>query len=110
MQSIDQCCRENGILYSVCFLQDGNDSYIVSSNCDWDENPEKIKIFDFNGNIIKEINDSNAKAELAGNRLLLSGTERNAADEALFEQKWGKDVHDLCYSERFGKKKANYHY
>ena len=51
-----------------------------------------------------------AKAELAANKLLLSGTERNAADEALFEQKWGKNVHDPCYSGRFGKKKANYHY
>jgi hypothetical protein len=51
-----------------------------------------------------------AKAELAPNHLLLSGTERNAADEALFEQKWGKTVHDPCYSGRFGKKKANYHY
>ena len=51
-----------------------------------------------------------AKAELAPNQLLLSGTERNTADEALFEQKWGKIVHDPCYSGRFGKKKANYHY
>jgi len=51
-----------------------------------------------------------AKAELAAKKLLLSGAERNEADEALFEQKWGKDVHDPCYSERFGKKKANYHY
>ena len=51
--------NENGILYSACFLHDNNESYIISSNCDWDENSENIKIFDFNGNITKEINDSN---------------------------------------------------
>ena len=51
-----------------------------------------------------------AKAELLPNRLLLSGTERNEADVRLFEEKWGKTPHDPCYSERFGKKKANYHY
>ena len=51
-----------------------------------------------------------AKAELLPNRLLLPGTERNAADVALFERKWGQAVHDPCYSERFGRKKADYHY
>ena len=51
-----------------------------------------------------------AKAELAPNRLLLSGTARNENDTAFFEQKWGKDIHDPCYSGRFSKKKANYHY
>jgi hypothetical protein len=51
-----------------------------------------------------------AKAELAPNRLLLSGTTRNEKDTVLFEQKWGKDIHDPCYSERFSRKKANYHY
>ena len=51
--------NENGILYSACFLNDNNESYIISSNCDWDENSENIKVFDFNGNITKEINDSN---------------------------------------------------
>ena len=51
-----------------------------------------------------------AKAELAPNRLLLSGTARNENDTAFFEQKWGKDIHDPCYSGRFSKKKANYYY
>ena len=51
-----------------------------------------------------------AKAELKPNLLLLSGEERNGTDAALFEHKWGKDVHDPCYSGRFGKKKANYQF
>ena len=51
-----------------------------------------------------------AKAELLPNPLLLSGTERNEADVRLFEEKWGNEPHDHCYSQRFGRKKANYHY
>ena len=42
--------------------------------------------------------------------MLLSGEERDAADTARFEERWGKDVYDPCYSRRFGRKKANYHY
>jgi GT2 family glycosyltransferase len=51
-----------------------------------------------------------AKAELLPGKLLLSGKERNETDIALFRQKWGEDLHDPCYSSRFGKEKANYHY
>ena len=51
-----------------------------------------------------------AKAELAPGPLLLSGKERDAADLARFEKKWGKDLRDPCYSSRFSRKKANYHY
>ena len=51
-----------------------------------------------------------AKAELLPNRLLLSGAERNEADAGLFEQKWGQELRDPCYSSRFSRKKANYHY
>ena len=51
--------NENGILYSSCFIYDNSQSYIVTSNCNWNENSEFIKIVDFNGNVIKEINDSN---------------------------------------------------
>ena len=46
----------NGNLYSACFLNDNNQNYIITSNCD-DSSP--IKIFDFNGNKKKEINNSN---------------------------------------------------
>jgi len=50
-------------LYSACFLNDNNNTYIVSSNgnfdiIDMEEKVEKIKIFDFNGTKVKEINDS----------------------------------------------------
>lgn len=51
--------NKNGILYSSCFIYDNSQSYIVTSNCNWDENTEFIKIFDFDGNTTKEINDSN---------------------------------------------------
>ena len=47
-----------GTLLSACFLKDNNQNYIISSNRHWINN-EFIKVFDFNGNKIKEINDSN---------------------------------------------------
>ena len=40
--------NESGILYSACFLNDNNKSYILTSNFNRDGNPEPIKIFDFN--------------------------------------------------------------
>ena len=42
--------------------------------------------------------------------LLLSGEERDPEDIARYEERWGKDVYDPCYSQRFGKKKANYQF
>ena len=51
-----------------------------------------------------------AKAELMPCGLLLSGNERDKADEARFEQAWGKSIPDPCYSRRFGKKKADYRF
>ena len=45
-------------LDSACILNDNNHNYIVTSH-DNDFNCENIKIFDFNGNKIKEINNSN---------------------------------------------------
>jgi len=47
-----------GTLLSACFLKDNNENYIISSNRHWTNN-EYIKVFDFNGNKIKEINGSN---------------------------------------------------
>ena len=49
----------NGILYSACFLIYENKNYIISSNCNWEEIPENIKVYNFTGNIIKEIPNSN---------------------------------------------------
>ncbi len=42
--------------------------------------------------------------------LLLSGEERDPEDIARYEERWGKDVYDPCYSQRFGRKKANYQF
>ena len=47
-----------GYLYSACFLNENNHIYIVTSNYCLDNNSEKIKVFDLQGNKIKEINNS----------------------------------------------------
>ena len=52
--------NNSGNLYSACFLNDNNQIYILTSNYN-NENSEPIKIYDFNGNKIKEINNSNEK-------------------------------------------------
>ena len=49
----------NGFLYSACVMKDNNQNYIISSNYNEVKISEKIKIFDFYGNKIKEINNSN---------------------------------------------------
>ena len=48
-----------GTIYSACFIKDNNNNYIITSNSDFPSNFGMIKIFDFYGNKIKEINDSN---------------------------------------------------
>ena len=54
-----QNVNNNGHLYSACFMKDNNQNYIISSNYNEIQNSEFIKIFDFEGNKIKEINHSN---------------------------------------------------
>ena len=44
-------------MYSACFLNDNNLNYIITSNCSWHSG--FIKVFDFHGNKIKEIAESN---------------------------------------------------
>ena len=51
--------NKKGLLFSGCFLNKNNQNYIITSNLNWNDDPENIKIFDFNGNKIKEINKSN---------------------------------------------------
>ena len=53
--------NKKGEIFSACFLinEEQNYNYIVSSNFIFFYNSEPIKIFDFNGKKIKEINDSN---------------------------------------------------
>ena len=53
--------NNNGDIYSACFLNANNNNYLTTSNCNWNQNCEPIKIFDFEGNKIKEINNSNDK-------------------------------------------------
>ena len=53
--------NKNGFLDSACFLEDNNQYFIVTSNCNWSGYSEPIKIMDFNGNKIKEISNSNDK-------------------------------------------------
>lgn len=44
-------------MYSSCFLENNNFIYIITSNFAWRSGP--FKVFDLNGKLIKEINDSN---------------------------------------------------
>ena len=53
--------NNNGFLDSACFLNQNNNNYILTSNCYWGGPSEHIKVFDFNGNKIKEIKNSNDK-------------------------------------------------
>ena len=53
--------NESSFLFSACFLYEKKQNYIITSHCNWLGNSEPIKIFDFNGNKIKEIRDSNEK-------------------------------------------------
>ena len=51
-----------------------------------------------------------ATAQLLPCSLLLSGEERDPQDVARFEETWGTDLHDPCYSFRFSRKKADYQF
>lgn len=51
--------NKSGTLFSGCFLNDNNNNYILTSNFNILKKVENIKIFDFNGNKINEIKDSN---------------------------------------------------
>ena len=50
-----------GILCSACFIKENNQIYIITSNYNKNGNSECIKVFDLNGQKIKEINNSNEK-------------------------------------------------
>jgi len=50
--------NHSGELYASCFLNDKDMNYIITSNSDL-FSTEPLKIFDFKGNEIKKINDSN---------------------------------------------------
>ena len=48
-----------GYIYSACFFNENNQMYVITSNRNLNGNPEAIKIFNVNGQKIKEINNSN---------------------------------------------------
>jgi WD40 repeat protein len=50
--------NKTGLLYSACLLND-KQNYIITSNYSIELNSEPIKVFDFRGNKIKEIDGSN---------------------------------------------------
>ena len=53
--------NNTGYLCSACLLNDNNNIYIITSNCNMHGDTEKIKVYDLEGKIKKEINDSNEK-------------------------------------------------
>ena len=55
-----QNINKKGLLFSACFFKENNQLYLLTSNYCFEE-CEKIKLYDLNGNKIKEINDSNQK-------------------------------------------------
>ncbi len=51
-----------------------------------------------------------ARAVYPRKSFFLNGTERDPGDAEHFGRKWGREVHDPCYSGRFRREKANYRY
>ena len=56
-----QNINENGSLFSANIVNDNNKIYIITSNCNFEGLSESIKVYDFNGKKVKEINDSNER-------------------------------------------------
>ena len=51
--------NNSGSLFSVSLLKENEQNYIITSNFNSEGDSESIKLFDLDGNKIKEINDSN---------------------------------------------------
>lgn len=49
--------NKNGYLYSTCFLCDDNENYILTSNCNLSGSSEYVKLYDLNGNKVRDIID-----------------------------------------------------
>jgi len=47
--------NKNGLLCSACFLNNNNDIYIITSNCNYVDTSEPIKVFNLNGTLDKII-------------------------------------------------------
>ena len=59
-----QRVNSNGCIISSCFLSHKNKKYIIASNCNYEDNPKPIKLYDFKRNKIKKINHDNDKLYL----------------------------------------------
>ena len=58
---------KTGNIFSSCFINDNNNNiYIITSNCSLFKNSQPLKIFDLNGNFIKDINKSIEKTFFVG--------------------------------------------
>ena len=60
--------NKTGRLFSSCLFSNNNNNYILTSSA-YGNNLESIKVFDFSGNKIKEINDKFGGLENIGNTL-----------------------------------------
>ena len=75
--------NNSGFLCSACLINEDNNIYILSSNCNTFGENEKIKIYDLKGKIINQINDSNEKTyfidtfydTLSNKRFILTGND-----------------------------------
>lgn len=54
IQNINQV----GFIYSACIFKENDNNFIITSNRNMTGNPEAIKIYNFEGKKIKDINDS----------------------------------------------------
>ena len=50
--------NSGGYLYSACFINEKDNIYIITSNCNWRGKCEPIKIYNFFGQKLKEIDNS----------------------------------------------------
>jgi len=58
--------NNKGCLLSACFLNKNNINFIISSNCNYIEDSECIKVYDLNGNLKEKIKNSNEKTIFVG--------------------------------------------
>ena len=97
--------NENGFLFSACFLNDNNKNFIISSNYknkDFLIKAELMKVFDLNGNKIKEIKNSDDDTFLIKNyydsklnkNYIIAGNNDNVKSYDFIENKIYKIYND----------------
>ena len=97
--------NENGFLFSACFLKNNSQNYIISSNYrnkNYFIKAELIKVYDFNGNKIKEIKNSDDDTFLIQNyyekrvnkNYIITGNNDNVKSYDFIENKIYKVYND----------------